>query len=301
MIERGAPVGPNADAFGQAAEHLRALADVMAAYPHFKSPAKSLAGREARDQTYDGAWGRGTFELLHDPAPRITVVTDHLRAIAAVTDAPGTVLSIATLVRPVLEALGTLWWLYEPEIETRERVRRRFNVRLASLVEQWNIASTLPDAARVEVEAHLNDIEKTATALGFQFVKARSRFDKQFGSRYLDQPMPTDAQLITNVVESGEVRGLGRLIHRVTSAVIHGQAHALMPFIIDHDNTDVPGVALARVGMTLNWYSLLTGPAVLASNTTMHRLIDHFGWSRGRWDRVAQPAVIAWRDWLRAA
>ncbi len=307
MIEQGLPVGPRADAFGDAAEHLRALADEMSAYPRFKSPAKSPASREARDRSLDGVWGRATFELLHDPAPRISVVTDHLRAIAAVTDEPETVLSTATLVRPILETLGTLWWLYDPEIDTRERVRRRYNIRLASLVEQWNIASTLDgasrspnDAPRVQVEDLIGGVEESARTLGFRFVSERPRFDHQLGGRYLDSRMPTDAKLITNVVESGEVRGLGRLIHRLTSAVIHGQAHALLPFIVDRTDTKVPGVSVAHVGMTLGWYAILTAPAVLASNVTMHRLIGHFGWPAGRWDRVAQPAVAAWRDWLTA-
>ena len=237
----------------------------MAAYPRFKSPAKSLAAREARHRSFDGAWGRGTFELLHDPGPRITVVTDHLRAIGAVSDAPGTVLSIATLIRPVLEALGTLWWLYDPEIDTRERVRRRYNVRLASLVEQWNIAAALGDAPRMEVEAMIDHVEESATTVGLRFVKERQRYIGQLGGRYIDPRMPTDAQLITGVVESGEVRGLASLVHRLTSAVIHGQAHALLPFIVDRDDTEVPGVSVAHVGMTLHWYALLTAPVVLAS------------------------------------
>jgi hypothetical protein len=281
----------------------------MARYPTFKSPAKALASREARDRSLDepgGEWGRPTFELLHEPGPRLTVVVDHLRALAAATNAPGVTVSIATLVRPALESLGGLHHLYEPAIDTRERVRRRCNTRLASLREQWPIAASVGDerlsaAAVAQVEAKIAAIGESAERHGFRYVQTKSRYDNQLGAHYLEPRPPTDGQLIDALFEGGDAARLGRLVHRLTSAVIHGQSHALLPYLLDVRDSDTEGVAEAQVGIDLRWFAILTGSVVMSANTVMHRLIGHFGWSRSPWDRTAQPALVDWRDWLRVS
>jgi len=175
-----------------------------------------------------------TFQLLHEPALRLTIIIDHLRALAAATDAPGVTASIATLVRPALESLGSLYWLYDPTIDTRERVRRRCNFRLASLREQWAIAASVGGeqmraAATADVEAKMASIEAGAQSHGYKVVKAKQRYDNQLGAHYLDPRPPSDGQLIDGPLEGGDAARLGRLVHRLTSAVIHGQAHALLP------------------------------------------------------------------------
>lgn len=299
----GGTTGPYEHAFTEAAEHLRALADVMARYPRFDSPAKAIATREARDDSFDDLWGRPTFELLHEPAVRVSVVVDHLRALAAATDAPGVIVSIATLIRPALESLGALNYLYDSAIATRERVRRRYNARLASLREQWAIAASVGDsrmsaAATAEVEARIDEIGESAQRHGYQYVESKSRFAGQIGARYLDSRPPTDAQLVSALFTEGETVGLGRLVHRMTSAVIHGQAHALLPYLQHVRDSDEEGVVEAAVGIDLRWFAILTGSVVISSNSVQHRLIQHFGWSQGPWDLVAQPAIIDWREWL---
>lgn len=296
-MSRAKELPASAPEFATAAEHFRLLADQLARYPAFSTPRKSWARQEAADHSLDGAWGEPSTVLLHEPGARVAIILDHLRALAAVTDAPGTVLAVASLVRPALEGLSTLWWLYDPEATARERVRRYETIRLASLVEQYAVIRGFADASTAEIEGLIEDVRTSATEHGFRFVAQKPRYAGRLGTHYLDERMPSDAQMIRALLDSEGFAWSG-YIHRMTSAVIHGHTHALVPHIIERTPGVTPSVSAVTLGTSLNYYAILTGGVVMGSNLVMQRLMDHFGWSRGPWDQVAQPALIEWRDWL---
>jgi hypothetical protein len=258
----------------------------------------SVAARDLENHRFDCAWGNATFELAWEPSARLTAVSDHLGGLAAVTEAEGVVLSVATLSRPALEGLGALHWLYEPGIDIRERVRRRYGLRLQSLGEQHAIARTLGASARDQMAQKVLDVRASAHRFGYRYVYAASRFKGQPGGRYLDRRVPSGTRLISDVIEHGDQQKLGPLVHRVTSAVLHGQVHGLLPFVQEHEPGPTPGVGVAAIGVSLPFYATLTGAVVLASNQTMLRLCDHFGWSGQQWNDIAQPALALWRRWL---
>ncbi len=296
-MSRAREIPVAAPEFAVAADHFRRLADQLARYPAFSTPRKSRARQEAADHSLDGAWGEPSTVLLHEPGARVAIILDHLRALAAVTDAPGTVLAVASLVRPALEGLSTLWWLYDPEATARERVRRYETVRLASLVEQYAVVRGFADASTAEIEQLIEDVQTTSTEHGFRFVAEKARYRGRLGAHYLDERMPSDAQLIRALLDA-EGLGWSGYVHRMTSAVIHGHTHALVPHIIERTPGVAPSVSAVTLGTSLNYYAILTGGVVMGSNLVMQRLMDHFGWSRGPWNQAAQPALIEWRDWL---
>ena len=293
--------GPQAAEFTQAAHHLRTLAAAMTWHlTNLDELAVngSHAARDLRNHRYDCAWGNATFDLAWEPSARLTAISDHVAGLAAVTEAEGVVLSVATLTRPALEGLAALHWLYEPDIELRERVRRRYGLRLQSLGEQHAIARTLGADARDQVAQKVFDIRASAHRFSYRYVYVASRFRAQPAGRYLDRRVPSGTRLISNVIEHGDQEKLGPLVHRVTSAVVHGQVHGLLPFLQDRQPGATPGVGIAAIGVSLPFYATLTGAVVLASNQTMLRLCDHFGWSRRQWNDIAQPALALWRGWL---
>lgn len=286
-----------------AAVHLEAIAKELGRLARGPDPLArpgSRAATEADDRSFDDVWGTATVALLHEPAVRLTGASDHVAALAALTREPSVVLSIATLARPTLEQLAPLYWLYDPQIDVRERVRRRLNLRLESLVEQHNIAATLTPAARDEVAKQILEIKAAAGRHGFQYQRTKPRAKGVLGARYLDHRLPSDAQLIAGVVEltdSGD--RFGRLVHRLTSAVTHGQTHGLLPFLLDRMPSDEPGISKASVGITMGMYASLTGAVVLAANVTVQRLSAHFGWPTDQWNDVAQPAISDWGIYLK--
>lgn len=293
---------PLAPEFIAAARHLRQLADA-AAMLTMSNPvttaATGVAGRDLADRTFDDAWGDGTVELAAEVGPRVASVVDHLHSMSAVTLAPQTSFSLASLARPVLEGLGALYWLYDPTVDVRERVRRRYNLRLLSLAEQHILAETLSSAARDEVAQKIFAIKASARRLGFEFRpqgRARPGVPPLFS---LDEPVPRDQRLISDVMnDGGGLERFGPLFHRLTSAVSHAQPHGLLPFILRTEASAEQHVASAQVGLTFAWYIKLTGGPVMALNTTMLRIAAYFGWDRETWDRAGQPAIVDWRDWL---
>ncbi|GAA4421153.1 hypothetical protein GCM10023169_13720 [Georgenia halophila] len=140
---------PRAPEFLDAADHLTRLADGLMHYVVTADPIAapgSVAELEASDSSFDDPrWGRPTFELLYDPNGRLHLAADHVRALSVVSAADRVVLATATLARAALESLSATFWLYEPGVGVRERVCRRMNLRLLSLVEQWNMAVGFED------------------------------------------------------------------------------------------------------------------------------------------------------------
>jgi len=81
----------------------------------------------------------------------------------------------------------------------------------------------------------------------------------------------------------------GRVVHRVTAAVLHGQMRGPLTFILDHTPADEPGLLVGSVGVSLPMYAALTGPCVYGSAQRMERLIDRFGWPGMRGTQRSSP------------
>lgn len=254
------PRQPVASEFRQAARDLRALAAAATWFPEHQTPLAvpgSTAAADLDDHSLDDTWGRATHEVCWEVAPRMVAVADHVSALAALTLADHVTMSIASMVRPAVEGLGTLYWLYDPAVGTRERVRRRYNLRLRSQVELLNLARGAGVISDVGPAREVLRIRRSAERKGFEYQTAKGR-GRHLQVRYLDVRTPSDQTLITGVLDDAmEMPEVGPLIHRITSAVVHAQGHGILPFILDHEASETPGVADAAVGIDLRWYALL--------------------------------------------
>lgn len=278
------------------------------------------------DRSFDGPWGRATREVVHEIATHASYASDHMQGMAAVTTAPRVVFSLSTLSRTVMESLARACWIYEPGIDTRERVRRVYNVRLESLREELNMLSGLradgprwPDPERESsssTRAKILKIKMGAQRAGFTYTtrkpnrrvtkKPNRRVPALAPARYLDKPVPSAQRLLTQMFEpltSPDTNGrpdLGPIIHRLTSATAHGQSHGMQFFVMGQSESirGVEGLADIQLGLSLSHFSNIVGSVVLAVQATVARLCAYYGWPLDPWVQVLQPAADSMSRWL---
>lgn len=294
-------MGPHDDRvpgeFRSSAKLLRKVATATLALTDADRPARpgSVAERETADWSLDGAWGRATFEVEHEVPPRLMASADHMTALAALTLEPRVILAMASVVRPCLENLAIVFWLYEPGIEARERVRRRMNLRLSALIEQQNVSAATGNGKAQGLARSMIAIKTSAQRHGFTWKVRNGRRlpDGMLHARYLDQPMPTQRRLLSDLLtEPGETdQGLGKIFQHLTSSVLHGHLHGTAAFILDTEPASLAGVAAAGIGIDGPRFAQLYGAVLLAALSTMVRCSQHFGWNIGPWMDAARRAM----------
>jgi hypothetical protein len=255
---------------------------------------------------------------VHEVATHASYASDHMQGMAAVTTAPGVVFSLSTLSRTVLESLARACWIYEPGLETRERVRRVYNVRLETLREELNILGGLrtdgprwPDPEQESsssTRAKILKIKMGAQRAGFTYVsgKPSRRVPALAPARYLDRPVPSAQRLLSEMfrpLTSPDADGrpdLGPIIHRLTSATAHGQAHGMQFFVMGQAKSvrGVEGLADVQFGLSLSHFSNIVGSVILAVQATVARLCAYYGWPPEPWSQVLGPAADSMKRWL---
>ncbi|WP_146847668.1 hypothetical protein [Cellulomonas terrae] len=284
-----------------AASHLEELADAAQAYVVDESVLVadgSVAAEERADSRYDGKWGLGSEMVCIEVVPRVAAIADHLRGLAALTGTPGVSLSISSLVRPTLEALATLSWLYEDGIGGRERIRRRFNLRLVSLAQEENLANMLGKSDG-RFQRTIDDIATGADNHGFRFNAPTTTKRGIVHPGRLGPPVPTGEALITRLAApASQTIDVGGLVYRRTSAVVHGQMHGFHPFLLSDTPSTVPGALRAEFGLPFAWFCILTSSVLGALNASMWRVLEHYGRNPDDWADVSQAAIDQWVAWL---
>lgn len=299
--------------FRVGARHLRELADLLMSqyqpdqqtiYPG------SPADVEQNDHQYDDSWGRATHEVVHQSATHVHVAFDHMHAMSAVILSPNTVLAISTLSRTVLESLGTLHYLYEPGIPTLERVRRRYNIRLASLAEQHNTLLGLARSAGREGNETMQVPEELVRSilairsscarygLAMTTPKTRGNFKP---ARWLGDRPPRDQRLITDLLSSSGDKDtkLGPALHRITSATAHGQPHGSLLFMLGHSASATdPGVVNVELGLSLNHFSTILGGVFVGFQNATVRLAKYYGWPLEPWGKAIGEVAATFNHWL---
>lgn len=305
---------PLPDEMKLGARHLRRIAQLFHEQAGSTTPLArpgSIAAADLADGSYDAAWGKATFEVVHEFSSHANYVYDHLHAMSAVITAPNTVLAVSSLSRTILEALAITSWLYEPSQDRRERVRRRYNVRLQSLREQYALLyGIIDDGTRPRTQEALDGITATLLAIinsarrfDFTVHKRPTRVPGLQPLRYLDAPIPSDQKLISAMLEAFTDTGgtVGPALHRLTSATAHAQNHGLMTFVMEARTApDRPGSADVQIGLSLKHFSTLFTGVFIGVHVTTQRLCDYYGWPREPWDAVLRPAGRTLHEWITA-
>lgn len=267
----------------------------------------SPAEIDSADTSFDGAWGRPLFELENEVSARLAACADHMLALVTLTFEPRVVLAMVSVVRPCLENFALIHWLFEPGIDTRERVRRRMNLRLDALNEQEALIGSLGRGPRENVGRQILGIRSSAQALGYCWTTARSRkAGKPWKpgvkpDRCLDKRVPSQRELFQSIFAdaAGEENGLGRALQFFTSSVLHGQLHGTAQLIISAEPSLVDGIVDAGIGLDGESFAQLYGAVLLAGITAMDRCAQYFGWDLTPWRTATHAAVSAVAPYLR--
>lgn len=167
---------------------------------------------------------------------RIQSGLQHLRGLAHLlvtddTDAPR-----FTVARGAVEAFALAFYLAEPRIGTRERVRRYMNVKLESAnAARMHMQTQVAMGSRsaediVGIEDEVSDIHRSAERHGMPPRRGRGNY----AATYLgDTPLPTIMERCDACLAFGDgvPSGLGRIGYRTLSAVAHASEHGLDPLV----------------------------------------------------------------------
>lgn len=293
------------DPFGELARQLRAYAGALAAHIDQDDAGDSFAAADAADRGWEGLGAtRPALEATLLPKMLLSSAVDHLLGVAACAEAEGVVYAIVSLIRPIVDAVASAYFLLDPEISREERVRRWANYRIESLVESIRITQAA-DPERAAYRQRVERIKTRATNLGFEFKQDKAQGQLEPMS-YLEPRIPRAMNLSRQLLDSpgpGNALDAGGLVQRGTSAVIHGKLNGIL-MLLDREAampTSQPGVAIAPSGMTLAQMAAWTTPALHAIDRCALRACIYYGWPTQPWVDQAAPVLLQWRVWTRAA
>jgi hypothetical protein len=236
----------------------------------------SPAARESRGESLGGEWGAIPSA---DAAASVLLLTaacrDHLLAAADIMNARRASMALYTVIRGSAEAASIAFYLLDPGIDGRERVRRSLNWRLAGLCEEMNLMRGLGGAEALASLRHrqqrVDAIARTAQQHGFQFHAPDGNRPGRLGAK-----TPSATQLIEAC--ASRTPGLGTAQQRVMSGVAHSQVHALIRFMRPSPELTREGRAMVQLNLTAGQAALdlMAGPFCAAG--LAERLYPFMGW-----------------------
>jgi hypothetical protein len=165
----------------------------------------------------------------------LVAALDHLGGVAACIEAENVALATMSLLRPIVVAAGTAYYMFDPSISVRERMRRGWNLELESVREQLNSLDKAEGQRHWEQTAVARYRYLTwAKAHGYQNEAKNERFGER---RYwlVDgtqrTPPPSELKLAEQVLAAVGDGSMGRTVYRFTSSFIHTQPHAFTMFL----------------------------------------------------------------------
>lgn len=168
---------------------------------------------------------------LPDPEPLRTSLSlgaqalehsaDHLFALSDACVSPVSPFAAFTLARGVLESAATALWVFDTDIEGKERVERGMSLRLVGLEDQKKLSRTTPagpdtDEVTRKITNRIEDMITAAGARGVEPHRNRRERVDGFGSK-----MPGRLELVSRVPG-------GEFDYRLFSAVAHGHSWSLI-------------------------------------------------------------------------
>ena len=168
---------------------------------------------------------------LPDPEPLETSLSlgaqalehaaDHLFALPDACVSPVKPFAAFTLARGVLESAATALWVFDSDIEEKERVERGMSLRLIGLEDQRKLYRTSPagpdtDEVTRKITSRIEDMARAADARGVEPHRNRRMQVDGFGSK-----MPGRLELVSRVPG-------GEFDYRLLSAVAHGHSWSLI-------------------------------------------------------------------------
>lgn len=255
----------------------------------------SPADEECKRDTFVGSWGAQPVRDANiAPLTAVSAVLDHLDSLGVLFKSSGGITASHTIARAALDIAIGPWFLLEPGIGERERVRRYMNLRLQSLKEQTHLETGAPDTAiRQHAEDRIALILDAARVHGFDVRRERDRYKPP----HLGAQMPSTTSLAPEIV-APNVPVLGALFWRLGSAVAHGQQHGLTMFFerIDQPVQPTHGDVAAQMQASPKDTALRCGGAPLAAISMLQRLYAQYGWPTERLKTAVSGVTSTWQS-----
>jgi hypothetical protein len=274
-----------------------ALADVLADFLERDrpgaSPAQDDCGKGAEFLVFPRTHPMVDASLT--PGMYMSSSLDHLRAMAAVIEAPGVVMALLTVLRTQL--IGSAWAHYtaEPGITSEERLRRWVNIHLDSLTEQMRFhGADAPEFSRINAER--KEFEKGARKL--HWTTSASSPESRWPKDWCVTPMPPkESSIIARVVPRSQQDRLGKMLYSYLCATVHVKPHGYVGFLQSDSAVDLGDGRLGNVGlgMPLGRIAMLTATGMLAITAAMQNLCPYYGLPLDEWQTRTQPLFTEFR------
>ncbi|MGW5658366.1 hypothetical protein [Streptomyces humi] len=267
---------------------------------HGRALPGSPAALELQDDDLAGEWGARPVQDAHLAAITPTsAVMDHLDALGVLFTSPSGLMASHTVARSALDIATKPWFLLEPGVDARERVRRYMNYRLQSLKEQslmvGNDQSPGAEAARQHVRERTERILRAARHHGFS---VKEKITDKMRPCYLGpHRVPSTTEMASEIIAPGGSR-LGALLWRANSAVAHGQTHGLMMFYAEAPGAPVTGpddhFEYRQMQISPQEAALGCAGAPRAALAMLRRLYSHCGWPTDELEAAGRQTLETW-------
>jgi hypothetical protein len=227
---------------------------------------------------------------------------DHLGGVAACIAAENVTLAAISLLRPTVVAAGVNYWLLDPGISLRERLRRGWNLELDSIRQQMNSISKAENPQFWEdLAISRHRYLSWAEAHGYQRQVRKERYGER---RYWltdgteTAPPLAEIKLAEAVLSAVGDGGMGKQAYQFTSSFIHTQPHAFSMFLPAYMQTDSQTPGVVPLGVAIDDMTTWMMVATLAVHTAAARCGYYFGWDLTKWVKVVNAIMSKWTDTL---
>lgn len=207
-------------------------------------------------------------------------------------------LATISLLRPAVVAAGINYYLLEPAIDLRERLRRGWNLELESVREQLNgiDKNDLPTAWEDTAQTRYHYLT-WAKAHGYETKKRDERYGQR---RYWlvdgehDSPPPSEIKLAEGVLAALGDGNMGKTVYRFTSSFVHTRAHAFTMFLPALGQYDEQTPYAVPLGISIENMTTWVMVVTLALHTAAVRCMGYFGWDPSAWVAGVHPILSRW-------
>lgn len=262
------------------------------------SVAKAENDREAEFAPF--GYQRPAVEAMTRIRQAMGFAHDHTVATAVILRTPSAIFSMLTVIRTLLVGASQAYYLTDPAIDFKERLRRNANLQLAQLAEAMNLAgagTTLYD----QYDALRRSVIRDAKRFGFHTTAPEPKKAATYvppDNWWIGTRPPTEMALLDGPLDAGPDRQFGREIYRVLSATSHAQAHSVMLQVMRESigEPDGSGFQTVAIGLTSQQTFLWLIGVGVALNASVCRVGGFLGWDLTHWVNEV-PAIL--RHWNR--
>lgn len=252
----------------------------------------------AEQRLADRHIGDPVLQVLLQAQQSMVAAADHMLGLAACIEAEDVVLAPMSLMRPIVVAAGMAFYVLDPEISLRERLRRGWNLELESIREQLNsFDQPSVDSPWEWIAAGRDSCLAWGAAHGYGHSERNQRFGQP--RHWLTDggsggPPPSEIKLAEAVLGSTGDSAMGRAVYRFTSSFIHTRAHAFTLFLpavnqYDPQTPDAVPIGMSPVDLT-TWLLVMA----LAVDAASDRCGRYFGWDPRDWVVTVHPLMAGW-------